>query len=63
MLNALQRSLNTAAVWLTLKVGEHHWPRGAPFGCVTLLGVSVIDIILRSVIVSLVLSFYSTIEQ
>jgi penicillin-binding protein 1A len=31
MTNALQRSLNTAAVWLTLKVGEHHWPRGAGY--------------------------------
>lgn len=28
MVNALQRSLNTAAVWLTMKVGEAHWPRG-----------------------------------
>ncbi len=31
MTNALQRSLNTAAVWLTLKVGEHHWPKGAGY--------------------------------
>jgi penicillin-binding protein 1A len=29
MSNALARSLNTAAVWLTMKVGEHHWPRGS----------------------------------
>lgn len=31
MINALQRSLNTAAVWLTLKVGEHYWPKGAGY--------------------------------
>jgi penicillin-binding protein 1A len=31
MTNALQRSLNTAAVWLTLKVGEAHWPKGAGY--------------------------------
>jgi penicillin-binding protein 1A len=31
MTSALQRSLNTAAVWITLKVGEAYWPRGAPF--------------------------------
>ncbi|MFZ9501924.1 MAG: transglycosylase domain-containing protein [Beijerinckiaceae bacterium] len=29
MTGALQRSLNTAAVWITLKVGEAYWPRGA----------------------------------
>lgn len=31
MVNALQRSLNTAAVWITLKTGEAYWPRGAPY--------------------------------
>jgi penicillin-binding protein 1A len=31
MVSALQRSLNTAAVWITLKVGEAYWPRGAPY--------------------------------
>lgn len=40
MINALQRSLNTAAVWLTLKVGEHYWPRGAGYhqGRISALG-------------------------
>jgi len=31
MVNALQRSLNTAAVWITLKTGEAYWPAGAGY--------------------------------
>ncbi|MDB5571655.1 MAG: Penicillin-binding protein family [Hyphomicrobiales bacterium] len=31
MVNALQRSLNTAAVWLSIKIGEAYWPRGAGY--------------------------------
>ena len=28
---ALQKSLNTVAVWLTIKIGEHYWPKGQPY--------------------------------
>ena len=31
MVVALQKSLNTVAVWLTIKIGENYWPKGQPY--------------------------------
>ncbi len=31
MVVALQKSLNTVAVWLSIKIGEAHWPQGQPY--------------------------------
>jgi penicillin-binding protein 1A len=31
MVVALEKSLNTVAVWLSIKVGEHYWPKGQPY--------------------------------
>ncbi len=31
MVNALQKSLNTVAVWLSIKIGENYWPRGESY--------------------------------
>ena len=31
MVIALQKSLNTVAVWLSIKIGEAHWPQGQPY--------------------------------
>ena len=31
MVDALQKSLNTVAIWLSVKIGENYWPRGQSY--------------------------------